>query len=569
MSINKKIKLQFILVIILAIFAGLVAYPNAVRSFPSLFNFLEKSKINLGLDLQGGLRLEYKADLSNVEEDKKGEALQATQDVIERRVNAFGVGEPLVQTAHSGGEQRVTVELPGIENVEEAKDMIKETPFLEFKEEKNEEELAEEISKMEEILAPFNEKIKGKAQEVLERAKSGEDFGALAVEFSQDPGSKDNNGDLDFVKKGTFVPEFDEVLFEKELALGTVYPELVETDFGWHIIKKIEERGEGEDREVHSQHVLFAKQTPDLIPDIKYKSTELTGKHLESADVVFRDQGLSEPQVQLNFDSEGTKLFAEITKRNISKTVAIYLDNQIVSAPVVQTEINNGEAVITGNFTTDEANDLKRKLNEGALPVPIELVSQQSIGASLGKTSLEKSLKAGAYGLLIVAIFMIGYYRFFGLVASVALLIYAAMLVTVFKLSGTLSAWPITLTLSGIAGFILSVGMAVDANILIFERIKEEIRNGRSLDGAIDEGFLRAWPSIRDGNYSTIITSMILVWMGTGFIKGFAVILIIGVLLSMFTAIVLVKVILKFLAGKWLENRMWLIIRKNNQQQDI
>jgi len=562
MSVNKKIKLQFILVVLLAIFSGLIACPKTVRSFPPLFNLLEKSQINLGLDLQGGLRLEYKADLSNIEEDKKGEALQATQDVIERRVNAFGVGEPLVQTAYSGGEQRITVELPGIENVEEAKNMIKETPFLEFKEEKTEEEMEEEMSKMEEMFAPMNEQTKKTAQEILEKVKAGDDFSILATEHSQDSSSKENGGYLDFVKKGVFVPEFDEVLFEKNLQNGEVYPELVATDFGWHIIKKIEERGERENKEVHTQHILFSKRTPDMIPDLKYKSTNLTGKDLKSAAVVFRDQGLSEPQVQLNFDGEGAKLFAEITKRNIGKTVAIYLDNIIVSAPVVNSEITNGEAVITGSFTTEEAKELKGKLNEGALPVPITLVSQQSVGASLGKLSLEKSLKAGTYGILIVAIFMIVYYRFLGVVATLALLIYTAMMISVFKLSGTLSAWPITLTLSGIAGLILSVGMAVDANILIFERIKEELKNGRSLDGAINEGFLRAWSSIRDGNYSTIITSMILIWMGTGFIKGFAVVLIIGVLLSMFTAIVLVKIILQFLVGKWLEKRMWLIINK-------
>jgi protein-export membrane protein SecD len=470
-----------------------------------------------------------------------------------------------VQTARSGGEKRVTVELPGIENIEEAKDTIKETPFLEFKEEKTEEEIEAEMKKMEEIFAPMNEETKNKAQEILEKVKAGENFEELAKEHSADPGSKESGGDLGFVKKGVFVPKFDEILFETEIANGEIYPDLVETDFGWHIIKKIDEKGEGEEREVHAKHILFSKRTPQLTPDLKYKSTDLTGKNLESADVVFMDQGLSQPQVQLNFDKEGSDLFAEITKENIGKTIAIYLDNQIVSAPTVQNEITNGEAVITGNFTTEEAKNLKRKLNEGALPVPITLVSEQSVGASLGKMSLEKSLKAGAYGLILVAIFMIFYYRLLGFVSAIALLIYAAMMVSVFKLSGTLSAWPITLTLSGIAGFILSLGMAVDANILIFERIKEEIKNGRSLDGAIHEGFLRAWPSIRDGNYSTIITSMILIWIGTGFIKGFAIILVIGVLLSMFTAIVLVKTILQFISGDWLNKRIWLIIRKNNK----
>lgn len=562
MSINQKIKFQFAMVLVLAIFACLISYPRVIQSIDPVYNLLQKSKINLGLDLQGGLRLEYRADLSNIEENKKNDALQATQDVIERRINAFGVGEPLVQTAFSGGEQRITVELPGIENIEEAKKMIKETPFLEFKEEKTEEELNKDLEEIAKVFEPFNNKAKENALEILSQAQSGKDFSELAKEHSQDPGSKEYGGDLDFVKKGTFVKEFDEVLFEKNLQNGEIYPELVETQFGWHIIKKMEEKGDGSDKEVHAQHILFSKKTPDMTPDLNYKATELTGKNLESADVLFRDQGLSRPQVQLNFDGEGVKLFSDITKRNIGKTIAIYLDNNIVSAPVVQTEITNGEAVITGDFTTEEAKDLKRKLNEGALPVPITLVSQQSVGASLGKISLEKSLKAGIFGLILVAIFMIFYYRFFGLIAAVALLIYAAMMVSIFKLSGTLSDWPITLTLSGIAGFILSVGMAVDANILIFERIKEELRSGRSLDGAINEGFLRAWPSIRDGNYSTLITSMILVWIGTGFIKGFAVILIIGVLLSMFTAIVLVKTMLQFLAGKWLEKRIWLILKK-------
>jgi protein-export membrane protein SecD len=239
----------------------------------------------------------------------------------------------------------------------------------------------------------------------------------------------------------------------------------------------------------------------------------------------------------------------------------------VISAPTVQSEITNGEAVITGSGDIEEAKNLVKRLNEGALPVPITLISQQSVEASLGQTSLAKSLKAGAIGLAVVLIFMIVYYRYLGLVASVALLIYTALMVTIFKLS-TLTPWAITFTLSGIAGFVLSIGMAVDANILIFERTKEEIRNGRDLLSAIDEGFRRAWPSIRDGNYSTILTSMILIWVGTGFVKGFAIILVIGVLVSMFTAIVLVKTILKFTLGPWAEDKKWLVLRikdkKNN-----
>lgn len=483
--------------------------------------------------------------------------MQAAQDVIARRVNAFGVGEPVVQTSVSGSEHRIIVELPGVKDIGEAKEKIKKTPFLEFREERDEND--EEAKK---IIKQFNNQAKKKAEEVLEKAKAGEDFAELASEYSQDPGSKNNGGDLGFVKKGTFVPEFDKVLFETELSNGDVYSQLVESQFGWHIIKKIEERGEEDDKEVHSKHILFSKYTIDSFPNLKYKPTELTGKNLETADVVFQSQGLSEPQVSLNFDDEGAKLFAEITERNLGKTVAIYLDDQIVSAPRVQSKISNGEAVITGNFSIEEAKELKRRLNEGALPVPIELISQQSIEASLGEQSLQTSLVAGVWGLVAVMLFMIIYYRYFGFVAAVSLLIYTAIMVSLFKLSGFLSPWPITLTLSGIAGFILSVGMAVDANILIFERIKEELKLGKSLRGAIDEGFRRAWPSIRDGNVSTLITSAILIWVGTGFVKGFAIILAIGVLISMFSAIVIVKNILNFTIGKWTEDRLWLIRNK-------
>ena len=268
------------------------------------------------------------------------------------------------------------------------------------------------------------------------------------------------------------------------------------------------------------------------------------------------------PEVGIEFDSEGAKIFAQLTKENIGKQIAIFLDGQVISAPTVQSEISDGKAVITGDFTLEECKKLAQRLNEGALPLPITLIGQQSVEASLGKVSLEKSLKAGAIGIVVVMIFMIFYYRFLGLVASAALVLYTSIMVALFKMS-TGTPWSITLTLAGIAGFILSVGMAVDANILIFERTKEEIRKGRSLKGAIDEGFHRAWPSIRDSNISSIITSLILIWFGTGFVKGFAVTLLLGVLVSMFTAIILVRTILTAVVGDWAEERKsWIIADK-------
>lgn len=499
--------------------------------------------------------MEYKADTSQIEDEKIDDAMQAVQDVIERRVNAFGVAEPVIYTTRSGKERRLIVELAGVKDINQAKNLIKETPFLEFKEE-GEPDKSQEIPQ--ELLDQMNKEVQKKAQEILERAKNGEDFAQLAKDNSEDPGSKENGGDLDFVKKGIFVPEFDKVLFEENLVSGEIYPNLVETQFGWHIIKKVEERGEGEDKEVHGAHILLAKKSNPSPVGRSYVSTGLTGKNLKNAVVAFQNEGLSEPQVSLQFDSEGAKLFADITKKNIGKTVAIYLDGQIISAPVVQSEISNGEAVITGNFTLDEAKDLVGRLNQGALPVPISLISQQSVESSLGEVSLQKSLKAGIIGLILVIAFMLVYYRFLGLVASLALLIYAGLMIAIFKLSA-FSPWQITLTLPGIAGFVLSIGMAVDANILIFERTKEEIRKGRNVVGALDEGFKRAWTSIRDGNVSSIITALILIGLGTGFVKGFAVTLVLGVLISMFTAVVISRTLLKFMVGEWIMEKKWMI----------
>jgi len=566
MSIRRKIWIKFCLVLILFLTAALIACPKPIQKPAWLGNFLSRLKINLGLDLQGGIHLIYKVDTSGVESGKVQDALNGLQDVIERRVNAFGVAEPLIETSKSGGEQRLIVELAGVKDIEAAKAMIKETPFLEFKKLAEQQPPAEQ-SQLSEEDKKFNYEQKKKAEDLLKQIQGGADFAELAKQNSEDPGSKDQGGDLGFVKRETFVPEFDKVLFDSDLQSGQVYPQIVESQFGYHIIKKLKERGDGDDKEVHAQHILRTKKTLPIEPQMPaFIETGLTGKNLKRADVQFMSQS-GKPEVGIEFDSEGAKNFAQLTKENIGKQIAIFLDGQVISAPTVQTEITDGKAVITGNFSLDEAKKLAQRLNEGALPVPITLIGQQSVEASLGKISLEKSLKAGAIGIVLVMIFMIFYYRFLGLVASAALIIYTSIMVALFKISAG-TPWSITLTLAGIAGFILSVGMAVDANILIFERTKEEIRKGRSLAGAIDEGFHRAWPSIRDSNISTMITSLILIWFGTGFVKGFAVTLLIGVLVSMFTAIVLVRTILSAVVGEWVEGRKELIIAKEKIIED-
>ncbi len=571
MTIKHKNWTKTAAVILLIVAVFLIANPKPT-GVTWLDGTLTKLKINMGLDLQGGVHLVYEADMSEVEKGKEAEALSGIQDVIERRVNAFGVAEPKIHTSSIAGSHRLVVELAGIKDVEEAKNLIKETPFLEFKEqgEPKTELSQEEQTLIDEQVATFSVQAgeeKKRADETLQKALAGEDFVQLAKENSAD-GSAENGGDLDFFKKGVMVPEFEEVVFRDDFEVGQIYPELVKSQFGYHIIKKTDQRGEGEDKEVRASHILL--QVPDekmireqlaqqlLQPE--WIVTGLSGKQLERSQVDFDQQTTGEPMVLLQFNDEGTKLFKEITERNVGQPVAIFLDGQIISAPVVQDVIRNGEAVISGNFNLVEAKELSKRLNAGALPVPITLISQQSVEASLGKISLEKSLQAGLWGLILVAIFMILYYRLAGVVAMIALAIYIALMVSIFKLSSLSQTFTITLTLSGIAGFILSIGMAVDANILIFERMKEEIKRGRDLKTALDEGFKRAWTSIRDGNLSTILTALILMTFGTGFVKGFAIILVIGVLLSMFTAIVVTRMLLRGLFGSWSEKRKGLVL---------
>lgn len=558
MTRRRSLRLRLLGVIFLTVFAGVLAYPRLVSRVPWIGAAVSGLRINLGLDLQGGIHLEYAVDTSQIPEEKRSDALQAALAVIERRVNAFGVGEPLVQLSRSGSEDRIIVELPGVKDVDEAKKMLKETPYLEFQEDNS-----EEVQKQ---LDSLNEVSKKQAEEALDRIKQGADFAELAKAESKDPGSADKGGDLDFAKKGQFVKEFDDVLFNPDFKVGTVWPDLVETSFGWHIIKKTDEKGEGDDHQVRASHILFPKQTLDRLPETaRFKSSGLSGKNLKNAFVDYGGgQGLGLPQVSLQFDAEGAKLFAELTKRDIGKQIAILLDGEVISAPTVQAEIPNGQAVITGNYTLAEAKALVSRLNEGALPAPITLIGQQTVSASLGEHSLQQSLFAGMVGVGAVMLFVIAYYRFFGLIAAYTLSLYAGLLFAIFKLS-SLTPFPITLSLAGIAGFVLSIGMAVDANILIFERTWEEMKQGKHLSKAIEEGFRRAWPSIRDGNYSTLLTCLILMWLGTGFVKGFALILLLGVLFSMFTAIVLTRTLLDALIGSWAERYPFLLAPKRKR----
>lgn len=421
----------------------------------------------LGLDLRGGSYLVYKADVSEIEAGEVQSSMDSLRDVIERRINAFGVAEPNVQTeSHSlgieGSEERLVIELPGVTDLNEAVEIIGQTPLLEFKVEVAPEE-------QERILAEI---------EALQ---------SQTVTVGED-------GVVD--------------LGDRTAELTALYDQM-------------------------------------------YVNTELTGKYLEKSQLQFSQGGIqngggfqSAPIIGLRFNSEGAKLFEEITRENVGKTIAIYLDGQIVSAPQVNAVIAGGDAIIEGNFTLEEAKETVGRLNSGALPIPIELISTNTIGPSLGQNAVDAGVFAGIVGLMLVSLVLILWYRLPGLIATIALLIYTSIMLWMFKFI------PVTLTSAGIAGFIISIGIAVDANILIFERMKEEIRAGKNLYDSVSIGFKRAWASIRDSNISSIISAVFLFWFGTALIKGFALTFGLGILVSMFTAITVTRFVLLSLTKK-------------------
>lgn len=446
-----KIYVTITLVIITGVAAAVFDYPQQVNYGIDFLN--AKTPLNvahipdwipfrLGLDLQGGLHLVYEANLSEIDPTEHDSAMEGLRDVMERRVNLFGVTEPVVQTQGEGEKRRLIIELAGIQDPNQAIQIIKKTPSIEFREPRE---------------------------------------------------------------------NYEEILMNNLLVLET---------------------GEGE------------LEDP-------FQKTALTGRFLERAGIGF-DQITQEPLITLQFNEEGAELFEDLTSRYVGFPLAIYLDGQLLQAPIVQTAISGGRAQITGRFTAEEAQQLVRELNAGALPVPITLISQTNVGPVLGELSLRQSLQAGIAGLLLVALFMTFFYRVLGLIASLTLFLYIVFVLAILKLI------LVTFTLASIAGLILSVGMAVDANILIFSRIREELREGKRFAIALEEGFRRAWPSIRDGNITTLLVAAILFWAGSSFVQGFALTLSIGIIMSMISAMFVTKNFLRMFMDTWMEKAKWL-----------
>jgi protein-export membrane protein SecD len=569
-----RVRLAAVGVLILGLVAGVFSAPHywnlgaswIKNSLKISLPQMPERAFRLGLDLQGGTSLVYQADMSQIPAREERDALEGVRDVIERRVNAFGVAEPLIQTAVAGGNYRVIVELAGIKDVNQAIKQIGETPILEFKTQSNEparQATPEEIRELGKYNTEAEARAKKIAAEAFSAAQDEKTFAELAKKYTEEPGGSERGGDLGWFSRQQMVSEFADPVFEK-MKVGEVTKIPVTTEFGYHIIRKADERETEKDgkkiREVKAAHILIrTKDSKDIIPVEEWKGSGLTGKQLKRSSVQF-DPQTGEPIVALQFDSEGAALFADLTGANINKPIAIFLDGKIISAPTVQSKIMGGEAVITGRFTIPEAKKLSQRLNAGALPVPISLISQRTVGATLGEASLEKSLFAGLLGFLLVVIFMIAFYRFPGILAALALTIYTAITLALFKLVG------VTMTLAGIAGFILSIGMAVDANVLIFERIKEEIRRGKATGLSVDLGFQRAWNSIRDSNVSSLITCAILYWFGSSIVRGFALTLALGILVSMFSAISVTRTFMRLFMGEWAERHLWLFGAKRPKQ---
>ncbi len=443
--IMKSIKWQLMFIYVITLLSLVASLPenvplkfqvgpvkiNRIISPPNI-NFLgvrKEIKTHLGLDLLGGTQVVLEADMKEVPVKDRPQALESSREVVDRRVNFFGVTEPVVQSAKVGESYRVIVELPGIKDIQQAVSLLGQTARLEFR------------------------------------------------EFTPEAATQSAN-----------------------------FPMLQNT-----------------------------------------KPVGITGKDLKKAELGF-DPTTGEPLVTFEMTGDGTKKFADVSTRLVGFRLAIFLDDFAVSAPVVKTAITEGRGSISGNFTRDEAKKLALQLSAGALPTPIKIIEQRNIGASLGQNSVSKSIRAGMVGLGLVALFMFIYYGRLGLIADMALIIYSLINFALFRLI------PVTLTLPGITGFILSIGMAVDANILIFARMREEMWKGRPWNMAMELGFGRAWDSIRDANFTTLITAFILYnplnWgflPTSGMVRGFAFTLALGVITSMFTGIVVSRNLIRAL----------------------
>ena len=499
---QRDVTLLMVIIVLVGIAAWVVwpSNPGLHIHFGPL-NIDREISVHQGLDLQGGMQTVLEADLPPGQ-TLDADAMAAAKGIVESRVNSLGVREPLVQLA---GTNRIVVELPGIKDPEQAISTLQQTGLLEF------------IDAGGTFLPP--------GTEVKTSFREAGEFGMVTptpvpIVTGTPAPTATSTPTLTPTATSTFTPTV--------AATGVVSP------------------------------TTAAEATPTQAPPKKVFRSIITGQHLKTSQVGQDEYG--RPQINFTLTDDGAKLFGEFTTANVGQYLAIAMDGVVISCPRIETAITEGSGRITGDFKLADARKIVIQLRYGSLPVPLKVIQNRTVGPTLGQDSVAKSTRAGIIGVIIVLVFMLVYYRLHGIVADIALIIYALVTFALFKLI------PVTLTLPGITGFLFSVGTAVDANILIFERMKEEMRHGKRFSTAIDAGFDRAWTSIRDSNLSTWITCVILYWFGTNFgasmVKGFAVTLFLGVLISMFTAITVTRTVIRLLyaiGGEKLRESKWLI----------
>jgi protein-export membrane protein SecD len=473
--------------------------------------------MRLGLDLVGGVDLVYQAKLTENTTGGTSGAMNRALITIQKRIDTFGVTEPVIQIV---GQDRIMVQLPGFTDIEAAKKLVEQTGFLDFREaEKN---AAGSLVYLKDYLAgsvnDFFDKKESAPRLFVNEAGEGKEYGK-PIGFL----SKDGKG-LKF------------------------------TDVNGNAVDNATLQGYG--------------NNASWIPSRGDDGTPLTGDLLSDAQPGLGTAVTSaQPEVNIKWNAKGSVIFDQIAKRlynpetaySLDHALGIFLDDALISAPQIRAQAFNGSGTISGSFTMAKAEELANLLKSGSLPVQLQKppLYQEKVSATLGAEFINKSWKAGLVGILLVMLFMIAYYRLPGLMASLALIFYGALTLAICKL------WPITLSLGGIGGIIVSMGIAVDANVLIFERMKEEFRAGRTLGAATEAGFHRAWSAIWDSNVTTFIACIILYWLGSsamhnGAVTGFAVTLFIGAVVSMFTAVTVTRTLLRMLTGTTLAQKSWL-----------
>jgi SecD/SecF fusion protein len=514
---NKKYRNLLILAVLLVTIYYLI--PLLPIQLPG---FWSEKQIRLGLDLQGGMQIMLEVDYHELPEAERDDAVRSAIEIVRNRIDQFGVAEPSIQRL---GSNRIMVQLPGLQEFERAKELIGRTALLEFKLLASQEQITETMEKLDNYLY-----------------ENIDEYPFLDRFVSDDA----DTPDLAFLEEEE-EEEFDPVpddLFTR-LTTSQGMPMMIANNNLRYIQQLMEDEDFTDNLPGGLMFALERENRLDPRADrelfVLLEKTELTGNLLESASVRIGSgtdlQAANRPYVSLNFTREGARVFETVTGQNIRRRLAIVLDGVVYTAPTIQDRIRGGEARITGSFTLEETQDLVIVLKAGNLPAPVEVVEERTVGPTLGADSIRSGFIAALFGLIVVMIFIVFYYRIPGLIANVAVVVNMGIVLA------ALTALGAALTMPGIAGLILTIGMAVDANVLIFERIREELKRGKTVRTAVDAGFSRAIVTILDANITTLITAVVLYQFGTGPIRGFAVTLSLGIIASMFTAILMVKVV--------------------------